>query len=177
MDVEFSKYTALVVDDEPPFRRFFKTLLEKGLKFKVFEASNPLHAFEIIKETKVDLIILDMEMPVMDGFTALKHIRENEEYNNVPVIICTALRSRDLFSSLTRLKIADFIIKPSNSQIIMGKIFNAMNRYYGTDVPEVHKPPKKPKPTPIDDNNENSDESAKPEEDVFVDLTNEKEIE
>lgn len=128
--INFSGYTALVVDDEPPFRRFFKTLLEKAMKFKVFEASNPIDAFQIMDANKVNLIILDMEMPVMDGFTALKKIRENDEYLSVPIIVCSALRSRDLFAGLARLHIADYIIKPSNSPTIMAKVHNAMNKFY-----------------------------------------------
>lgn len=138
-DINFAGYIALVVDDEPPFRRFFKTLLEKAMKFQVFEASNPVDAFRIMNENKINLIILDMEMPIMDGFTALKKIRENEEYLSIPIIVCSALRSRDLFASLARLRIADYIIKPSNSPTIMAKVHNAMNKYYnlGLDNHEI----------------------------------------
>ncbi len=168
-EINFSGYTALVVDDEPPFRRFFKTLLEKVMKFKVFEASNPVDAFQIMDANKVNLIILDMEMPVMDGFTALKKIRENDEYLSVPIIVCSALRSRDLFTGLARLRIADYIIKPSNSPTIMAKVHNAMNKFYNLGLNDQSVAPEE-KETPL-----RTDEQTQEPPTTIIELSDRKE--
>ncbi len=117
----------LIVDDEPAFRKFLKTIIEKELKIEAFEAKDPQEAFEFIDNITPDLIILDMEMPVMDGFTALIKLRGMPEKNNIPVIACTALSSSSLIRGLLKLNISDYIVKPSNSATILAKIKKALN--------------------------------------------------
>lgn len=79
--------TILVVDDEPPIRQFYaEELSEEG--YKVLTAEDGVEALNIVENIHVDLVILDIKMPKMDGLTALKRILELNI--NLPVILLTA---------------------------------------------------------------------------------------
>jgi CheY-like chemotaxis protein len=125
--MDFSNLTVLLVDDEIPFRKFVRKILEKELNVNVVEAPNPQEAFEFLEDNIPDLIILDMEMPVMDGYTALKTLRQMPNRKDIAVITCSALNSADLLLSLYQLKISDYILKPSNSKTIIKKISAVLN--------------------------------------------------
>ncbi len=86
------------------------------------EASNPKEAFELLKVRIPDLMFLDMQMPLMDGLTMLKHIRAVKETVNLPVIACTALSNLDLLAQLVKLNIADYIVKPININLLTEKL-------------------------------------------------------
>jgi len=124
--MDFSKYKVIIIDDEVPFRKWLKTALSKYFKVQAFEAKNPIEGFELIEKIKPDLIILDLEMPIMDGYTALKEIRSNPETKDTSVIICTGLSSEQLLVNLIKLKITDYVIKSAGSKIIIDKIYKAL---------------------------------------------------
>jgi DNA-binding response OmpR family regulator len=81
------KKKILVVEDEAPLRSALSEMLTiEG--FAVFEAKNGQEGLNTALEEKPDVILLDLVMPVMDGMTMLKNLRENKEYGaNVPVIV------------------------------------------------------------------------------------------
>lgn len=123
----FTDFNILIVDDEEAYRNFLKTVVEKTFNLNVSTATNPKEAFEYIKNVKVpDLIMLDMQMPVMDGLTALKYLRSGLKTRNIPVIICTALSSESLLIELFKLKISDYLVKPADSKSISKKVFKAL---------------------------------------------------
>jgi CheY-like chemotaxis protein len=116
------KILVLIVDDEPAYRKFIKKVVESYYKAEVIEAPNPKDAFDLLKEYKPDLIFLDMQMPIMDGLTMLKHLRAVSETNKTPVIACTALANLDLLAQLVKLHITDYIVKPINIQQLTEKL-------------------------------------------------------
>ena len=73
----------LIVEDETRIRFLLRDYFAREKNFTIYEAENGLEALNIFKEKKIDLIILDIMMPVMDGLTALKKIRE---VSTVPVV-------------------------------------------------------------------------------------------
>ncbi len=79
----------LIVDDYKDARHFMKFLLE-GYGFQVFEARNGFEAVEKNEQEQPDLILMDISMPLSDGLTATKNIRESETANKVPIIAVTA---------------------------------------------------------------------------------------
>jgi CheY-like chemotaxis protein len=125
--MDYTQFTILVVDDEAPFRKYLKKIIETEFHLTVLESKNPNDAFELLKTTIPSLVLLDMEMPYMDGFTFLKELREQEQFVSLPVIACTALGSKELFLGLHKLKIIDYILKPANTRIIIEKVRNALN--------------------------------------------------
>lgn len=84
----------LVVDDHPPTVQLISTALS-GMEMEVTTASNGAEGLLAAHETKPDLIILDVMMPVLDGFQTLDVLQKTPETESIPVIMLTA-RSADL---------------------------------------------------------------------------------
>ncbi|MEJ5244380.1 MAG: response regulator [Bacteroidota bacterium] len=112
----------LVIDDSDAYRMMMKKVIELYFYANVHLAENPGEAFEMIPKINPDLIILDMQMPVMDGFTALKNIRSIEGTKDIPTIAFTALSTSTLVAELVKWKINDFIKKPTTTEIIVKKL-------------------------------------------------------
>ena len=124
--LNLSSKTVLIVDDEEPYRKFLAKIIEKFLKSKVLQAKNPKEAFEILAHTIPDLILLDLQMPLMDGQTALKYIRSNEKTAGIPVLICSALGFESVITSLAKQGISGFIIKPCDANTVLSKIYQIL---------------------------------------------------
>ncbi len=127
-DIDFSGQVVMIVDDEEPYRKFISKVVEKYLKAKIVTASNPKEAFELLNEVQPILIFMDMQMPIMDGQTALRYIRANAKTADIPVIICTALSNATLLFNLAKLGISDYIVKPSDPRTIIEKAFKAITK-------------------------------------------------
>lgn len=112
----------LVIDDSDAYRMMMKKVIELYFYANVHLAENPGEGFEMISKINPDLIILDMQMPVMDGFTALKNIRSIEGTKDIPIIAFTALSTSTLVAELVKWKINDFIKKPTTTEIIVKKL-------------------------------------------------------
>ncbi len=79
----------LVVDDDKKNRYLVSFLLEKE-GFEVVIATNGLEGVEVAKKQQVDLIIMDIKMPKMDGYEATKRIRRLKKYKSIPIIALTS---------------------------------------------------------------------------------------
>lgn len=121
------KFLVLIVDDDDLFRQYAKFILEKQLKIEVVGLKTPNEAFDFLENRIPDLLILDMEMPVMDGYTFLRKIRMDNRFEKLHVIPCTALASRDLFASLLRLGIDDYILKPPTDKVLVTKVSKVLD--------------------------------------------------
>ncbi len=78
----------LIADDMDTGRELVRTVLEGS--YQVFEASNGAEALQQARTVQPDLIILDLHMPVMDGFAVVKELRREERFATTPVIALTA---------------------------------------------------------------------------------------
>lgn len=79
----------LVVEDEPAMREMLCRMLDNGT-WTVEEAANGLEALEKITLCQPDLIILDLKMPVMDGFQMIAELRKHEDWRKIPVVVVSA---------------------------------------------------------------------------------------
>lgn len=122
----FENYTVLIVDDEEVYRKFLKRIVEKDIGAKAEIARNPKEAFDFFKRKIPDLLLLDMQMPMMDGLTALKLIRTAPATQNLPVIPCTAMGNKDLVIKLKEFNITDYILKSGDVEIYKAKIIKAL---------------------------------------------------
>ena len=87
-----SDKTILVIDDSNAAKGILKQILHKHGYDKIIEADNGKNGLDILEKGAVpDLILCDVEMPVMDGYTFTKTVKENPKYKNIPVIINTSL--------------------------------------------------------------------------------------
>ncbi|MBI2608079.1 MAG: response regulator [Deltaproteobacteria bacterium] len=82
------KIKVLLVDDEKDFREIMRPVLEvEG--WEVIEASCGKEALEKVKQERPNIIILDVMMPTLDGFTICKELKTDEKYKNIPIILLT----------------------------------------------------------------------------------------
>jgi CheY-like chemotaxis protein len=89
-DPEHPVRSFLVVDDEPDTLDLHARILQSQSSFhRVLKASNGLEALQILWNNPIDLVLLDLQMPEMDGFGVLEAMRENESTREIPVIVLT----------------------------------------------------------------------------------------
>lgn len=120
----------LVVDDEKLIREVIKEYLLKE-KYEVIEAENGQEAIDACNTNDIDLIILDIMMPKMDGYTAYKEIRQNKR---IPTIILSA-RSEEYDKLLGfDLGIDDFLAKPFSPKELVARVKAVSRR--NSDTPE-----------------------------------------
>ncbi|MFQ5560620.1 MAG: two-component system response regulator [Nitrospinota bacterium] len=115
--------TILIVDDETVIRNLIRVLCGKH-NFNVIEAANGREAIEQSKKYLPDIILMDLVMPVMDGFTALERLKEDDQTKFIPVIIITALdTSNDKIKCIAN-GANDFLPKPFNSEELFLRVRN-----------------------------------------------------
>lgn len=114
----------LIVDDEPLIREVIKeySLIEN---YEVLEASNGLEAIEKVKTEEIDIIVLDIMMPKLDGYSALKQIKE---IKNIPVILLSARKEE--FDKLMGFELGsdDYLTKPFSPKELIARIKAIMKR-------------------------------------------------
>ncbi|MGH2507884.1 MAG: response regulator transcription factor [Ktedonobacteraceae bacterium] len=116
--------TLLIVDDEPRIRDLVRMNLELE-HYRVEETCNGIEALEALRDMLPDLIILDVSMPEMDGFEALRHIRE---VSTVPVIMLTVRQSEaDKIRGLD-LGADDYLAKPFSPPELLSRIRALLRR-------------------------------------------------
>lgn len=119
-------YNILIADDEKEIIQLLKLYLEKD-GMNVLVAYDGETAFHLLSQNKVDLAIIDIMMPVIDGFNLLKKIREN---NNIPVMILSA-RTEDACKILgLDLGADDYITKPFNPLEVAARVKANIRRFY-----------------------------------------------
>jgi two-component system, cell cycle response regulator DivK len=101
----------LLVEDFEDTRLFMRIELEKQ-GFIVFEAENGQVAVEKATREKPDVILMDLTLPLMDGFEAAKLIRRNEELKNIPIIAVTAHHEDDFRSDAKKSGFDAYVTKP-----------------------------------------------------------------
>jgi len=82
------RYSLLIIDDNPEIRKFIADSFQNS--YQILQAENGLRGFEIAVECIPDIIISDVMMPVMDGYTLCEKIKKDERTNHIPVIVLTA---------------------------------------------------------------------------------------
>jgi DNA-binding response OmpR family regulator len=120
----------LVVDDEPRYLRLLEAnLLTEG--YQVYTASDGEMALETFSATPVDLILLDVLMPRMDGFTACQRIRQ---FSNVPIIILTAKgEEQDRVRGLD-VGADDYLVKPFSITELLARVRAVLRRAQVSEV-------------------------------------------
>ena len=101
----------LVVDDEDRNLRLMEAML-LPLGYQVILAQNGEEAFEKVKETPPDVILLDVMMPKMDGFEVAQRLKSNEETRIIPIVMVTALREVEDRVKALEIGVNDFLSKP-----------------------------------------------------------------
>ncbi len=116
-----SNPVVLIVDDDPITRGIAGSSLKQA-GFSVSEAENGVQALAAIKESRPDIVLLDVMMPEMDGFDACRAIRKLPDGNMLPVVMITALEDLDSINKAYEVGATDFITKPINWIILVQRV-------------------------------------------------------
>lgn len=101
----------LLVEDFDDTREMMRRVLESG-GCRVLEAANGQEAIELAQRERLDLILMDLNMPVLDGFTATLRIREYAQTRDVPVVAVTAFDTAEFRAAATAVGCSEYIVKP-----------------------------------------------------------------
>ncbi len=115
----------LVIDDQ-----YFVTVSLKRLLnyygYSVRSANNGYQGIKMAREQKPDLIIIDLNMPIMDGKTAINKIKQDADLKNIPIIVLTAFNNVDNVILLNKIGVADYIVKPFEQEQLIKRIKKAL---------------------------------------------------
>ena len=116
-----AQQTVLVVEDTANLRRLVAYLLDRA-GYAVLQAEDGRQAIEVLKRHRPDLILLDVRMPGMDGFTFLEVIRGYPSAASIPVMMLTSLSGvRDLDRAMA-LGVVDYLTKPIDPRTLLTKV-------------------------------------------------------
>lgn len=125
-NTERKKISILIVEDHPEVREYLKLLIIKT--YNVFEAENGLKALEILNQQKIDLVVTDLMMPWMDGFELLESMRENENFQKIPVLVVSARNNEDDKFKVLGRGVNDILQKPFSHEELMLRLNNLLEQ-------------------------------------------------
>ncbi len=113
----------LLVDDSSTMRRIQKTQLENFGVDKIIEAGDGEEAMEKLETSMpIDIILLDWNMPVMDGLTFLKEVRKKSEYSKVKIFMCTSESEKPKVFEALQAGANNYIVKPFSPEALKKKL-------------------------------------------------------
>ena len=110
----------LVVDDSSENLALAQKIL--GKKYRIAAANSGMAAFKYLERNKPDLILLDINMPEMDGFQAMDQLQKIEAYSSIPVIFLTADKSAQTETLCFQKGAVDFVSKPFIPDVLMSRV-------------------------------------------------------
>lgn len=117
----------LIVDDEPLEREVLLTIIQRShLPFRqIFEAMNGVEAIDIVAATEIDVLVIDIQMPKMDGLRAAKIIKTINP--RVKLIFLTAFNEFDYALQTIRIGAEDYLLKPASAEEIVSALARVTN--------------------------------------------------
>lgn len=115
------KYTILIIDDKAENLKYLKEVLKEE-KYKIKATIDAQFAIDSILENPVDLILLDIKMPVLNGFDVCKIIKQNDKLKDIPIIFISALDDVDIKVKAFENGGVDYITKPFEEREVKARI-------------------------------------------------------
>jgi CheY-like chemotaxis protein len=119
--------TILLVEDEEPLRRVLRELLERE-GFTVIEASDGVVALDEVDRGAPDIVVLDLNLPRLDGYGVLSHLRARPATSGLPVIVLTAKGDEDSEVRVFEYGASDFLTKPFRPRALSARINALLGR-------------------------------------------------
>lgn len=122
----------LIVDDDPDFVETTRMVLASQ-GYSVASASNGAEALDRLRTTKPDLIILDVIMPMKDGFMTCEELKKNPEYKDIPILMLTSLSQKMPETNISMqqglmLEADDFVDKPVSPTELLARVSRLLRR-------------------------------------------------
>jgi CheY-like chemotaxis protein len=135
--------TVLIAEDNAVNRELLRELLEmRG--YTVVEACDGEEALSMIEQAQPDLLLLDIGMPVLDGFAVVGKIRENPGVAQLPVVAVTAYAMQGDREKILSAKFDGYLSKPVNSQALAEELDRLLNRRTNQDISQSQSPGSQP---------------------------------
>ncbi len=122
------QYSLLVVDDTEMNRDMLGRRLQRQ-GYRVTMAVDGRQALEFIRGESFDLVLLDIMLPVMNGYEVLEELRADQALSQIPVIITTALDESDGKAKCLELGAEDYLTKPFNPVLLKSRIGDCLERH------------------------------------------------
>jgi two-component system chemotaxis response regulator CheY len=124
----YKDLTVLIVDDFVTMRRIVRKIL-RDLDFQnIIEAEDGLAALEILKTTKVDLIVSDWNMPRMTGLDLLREVRSTDNIKDTPFLMVTAEAQKENIVEAVKARVSNYIVKPFTAATLEEKLSKIVPR-------------------------------------------------
>jgi two-component system phosphate regulon response regulator PhoB len=122
-----SKAVILIIEDDPDIQELLSFSMSKE-GWKLLQAKTGEDGLALLKKGQVNCVLLDIMLPGMDGLKALKKMKENEQFRNIPVIMTTAKgEEADIITGL-ELGADDYVVKPYSPKVLIARIRAALRR-------------------------------------------------
>ena len=124
----YKDLTVLIVDDFLTMRRIVRKIL-RDLDFQdIIEAEDGSAALDILKTTKVDLIVSDWNMPRMTGLELLKEVRSTDSIKDTPFLMVTAEAQKENIVEAVKARVSNYIVKPFTAATLEEKLAKIVPR-------------------------------------------------
>ncbi|MDR0644844.1 MAG: response regulator [Treponema sp.] len=123
--------TILVVDDMPVNLMTIKNIIRSNNEYELCSTKTGQEALIVLSRNIIDLMLLDIEMPKMDGFQLFEKVKENKFYDGVPVVFVTGTATPDVIDKALKMGARDYIVKPIYANILLKKIHAIFYPYEG----------------------------------------------
>jgi two-component system chemotaxis response regulator CheY len=122
--------TILVVEDSPAMRQLLSFAMKRVPGSKVIEATDGVDALKKLSSAKIDIIIADINMPIMDGLKLLSLVRDNVTYKDIPVIIVTTEGADEDRKKALAIGANAYLTKPIQTQ----ELIKLVSQYISSNV-------------------------------------------
>lgn len=119
--------TILVVDDEPRNIQVVSNVLKEINKYHILYATNGTQALDRVEQNEIDLILLDMMMPLLDGLETCKRLKEHPHYKTIPIIFLTAKNDEESLIKGFEAGAVDYISKPFLRRELIARVTTHLN--------------------------------------------------
>src|SRR5262249_5821060 len=120
--------TLLVVDDNEDNRYTLTRRLNREGYANLLTATNGREALEVVQSKPIDLILLDIMMPEMNGYEVLEHLKQSSEHRHIPVIMISAIDEMDSVIRCIELGAEDYLSKPFNPTLLRARVGASLQR-------------------------------------------------
>lgn len=124
-----SDYTALVVEDSPTMRQLLVSALGQMGELKILEAEDGVDGLKQMREHQIDILITDINMPMMDGLKLVGMVRKDPKHRDIPIIIVTTEGAREDRDRGLSLGADAYLVKPVKPSEVVATVGDLLGLY------------------------------------------------
>jgi class 3 adenylate cyclase len=138
IDPVFAAFSVLVVDDSRTLRKILIRELNSLGFHNILEAADGLEAIATVKSKPVDLMLLDMEMPELDGLGVLAQLKADDAYKTLPIIVISGADQFEKTIKCIEIGAEDYLPKPFDPILLRARIFSSLEKKRLRDLDRKH---------------------------------------